>query len=228
MGDCNPIPNPQQDGLRSIAVVTCSTRPSRIGHLIAQHVASQLSSSLSSNGDDGLSITSVDLESHPLPLFDEPGIPAHFPAADPTPHYAHPHARAWSAEVLKHSAFVFVTPEYNSGYPAAIKNAMDYLFYEWNGKPALVVSYGSRGGTKSAEQLIQVCKGLRMKPVEKSVGYTIIVNEVGTVREDGEFDTKRMEAWKTEGSDANLETRFRELLALLQKTDRRILRLIDG
>ena len=93
---------------------------------------------------------------------------------------------------------------------------MDYLFHEWGGKPALVVSYGAHGGTRAAIQLIQVCKALRMKPLEQTVGYSIIVNEADSVREKGEFGTERKEAWKSEGSDAELEERFQELMGLLQ------------
>ena len=215
MGDSEQMP--EAAGPRSIAIVTCSTRPTRIGHLLSQHIISQLSSSLSSSGNDNkLQITSIDLASHPLPLYDEPDIPGHFPAADPTPYYAHAQARAWSTEIRKHSAFVFVTPQYNWGYPAAIKNAMDYLFHEWSGKPALVVSYGNHKGTKAALQLIEVCKGVRMKPLERSVGYSIIVNEVGSVREKGEFGVERKEAWRSEGSDAELVKEFQELVTMLQ------------
>lgn len=92
---------------------------------------------------------------------------------------------------------------------------MDYLFHEWAGKPALIVSYGSRGGSKAAVQLIEVCKGLRMKPLESSVGYLINPGENETARENGDFDAQRKDIWKTEGVDAALGTRFQELIALL-------------
>ncbi|KAF7880203.1 uncharacterized protein EAF01_012051 [Botrytis porri] len=93
--------------------------------------------------------------SHPLPLLDEPGVPSKYPATNPTPHYAKAHTRAWSIEILKHSAFIFVIPQYNWGYPAVIKNAMDYLYYEWAGKRVFVVSYGGQDGGKAVAQLIQ-------------------------------------------------------------------------
>lgn len=213
MGD---EPNPQPEGPKSVAIITCSTRPSRIGHLVARHVESQLSLIICSSGNTNLHLSSLDLGSYPLPLLDEPGIPAMHPASDPTPHYTLEHTRAWSAEVLKHSAFIFVTPQYNWGYPASIKNALDYLFHEWGGKPALVVSYGGHGGGKAAAQLIEVCTGLRMKTAQGTVGYTITVPEGTAARQNGEFSTELREAWKTEGVEAQLQTRFQELLELLQ------------
>jgi NAD(P)H-dependent FMN reductase len=200
---------------RSIALIISSTRPTRIGHLIARHVTSQLTSSLSSQGIDNIRLSSIDLSAYPLPFCDEPHIPAHFPADDPTSHYAHAHTRAWSTEIRKHSAFIFITPQYNWGYPASLKNAIDYLFHEWGGKPALVVSYGGHGGVRAAAQLIQVLNGLRMKPLEEFVSYTIAVHETDQVRENGDFDNERKQLWKDTGSDAALETKFRELIALL-------------
>jgi NAD(P)H-dependent FMN reductase len=88
-------------------------------------------------------------------LFDEPGIPARDPPV-------HEHTRSWSRKVASLQGFVFVTPQYNWGYPAALKNALDYLYVEWNGKPAVIVTYGSHGGRKCAEQLQQVLTGLKM------------------------------------------------------------------
>lgn len=83
-------------------------------------------------------------------LFDEPGIPQ----AITDPHqYAHSHTRTWSARLAALDAFVFVTPQYNWGIPAALKNAIDFLYHEWTGKPAMVVSYGGHGGGRAAEAL---------------------------------------------------------------------------
>jgi len=79
--------------------------------------------------------------------------------------YTHAHTKAWSAEIASHDAFIFVCPQYNWGYPAAVKNAIDFLFKEWMGKKGMVIAYGSRGGGKAAIQLRQVLQGLRMKVV---------------------------------------------------------------
>jgi NAD(P)H-dependent FMN reductase len=203
------------DGKKSIAVITCSTRPSRIGHFVTQHVISLLDSKLSTHGNQSLTTSSIDLLSHQLPLDDEPGIPSFFPASNPTPHYAHEHTRAWSAEILKHAAFIFITPQYNWGYTASFKNAVDHLFHEWGGKPALVVSYGARGGPRAGRQLLEVCKGLRMKTLEKTVGYQIKLDEGPSTLENGGFSEERKEAWRAQGTDKELDDRFEELVGLL-------------
>jgi len=206
-------PPVQTDETKSIAIITCSTRPSRIGNFVAQHVTSIISSTLSASTN--LRISSIDLAAHPLPLFDETAIPAGLPRSDPTPHYTTPHARAWSAEIRQHAAFIFVTPQYNWGYPASVKNALDYLYHEWGGKPAMVVSYGNRGGELAGAQLMQICKGLRMKVVERVVGYKVKVEEAEGVREKGEFGKERKEMWRGEGVDEELRKGFEEVVGFL-------------
>jgi NAD(P)H-dependent FMN reductase len=94
----------------------------------------------------------VDLRDWPLPMDDEPAIPA-------TGVYANDHTRAWSRRVSEGDAVVFVTPQYNWGYPAPLKNALDHLYAEWRGKPALIVTYGGHGGGRCAAQLRQVTEG---------------------------------------------------------------------
>jgi NAD(P)H-dependent FMN reductase len=94
----------------------------------------------------------LDLNDWPLPLSDEPKGP--------------------STGIYVHERFFFVTPQYNWGYPASLKNALDHLLKEWNGKPALIVSYGHHGGVKAAAQLRQVLEGLRMRPVNTMPAIT--------------------------------------------------------
>jgi NAD(P)H-dependent FMN reductase len=112
-----------------IYVIIRSTRPNRIGRQIAEWVLRNIP--LSKVFDAEL----LDRKDWPLPLNDEPGIPA-------TGVYAHELTRAWSRKIAAADGYIFVTPQYNWGYPAALKNALDHLFKEWNGKPAVIVSYG--------------------------------------------------------------------------------------
>ncbi len=101
-----------------------------------------------------------------LPLFDEPGIPSQIRDGG----YAHEHTRQWSQRVAALDGFVFVSPQYNWGIPAGLKNAIDYLFHEWRGKPAMVVSYGGHGGDKCAAALKTVLGGgIDMRIVETPV-----------------------------------------------------------
>lgn len=106
--------------------------------------------------DLGLEI--VDLKDWPLPMDDEPCIPV-------MGGYIQPHTRAWSEKIKAAAAVVFVTPQYNWGYPASLKNAIDHLYHEWRDKPAAVISYGGHGGGKCTEQLRQVAAALKMAMV---------------------------------------------------------------
>jgi NAD(P)H-dependent FMN reductase len=81
----------------------------------------------------------VDLQEVNLPMLNEP-VPALFGQ------YSLPHSKAWAKIIDEADGFVFVTPEYNSGVPAAFKNAVDYLAAEWRYKPVAFVSYGASGG----------------------------------------------------------------------------------
>ncbi|VTY38972.1 Chromate reductase [Xylophilus ampelinus] len=103
----------------------------------------------------------VDLAAWTLPAGDEPGIPA-------LGHYAQAHTRAWSDKVQSASAVVFVVPQYNWGYPAVLKNAIDHLYREWRNMPTLIVSYGGHGGTRCARQLRRVAASLKMRVANTS------------------------------------------------------------
>jgi NAD(P)H-dependent FMN reductase len=78
--------------------------------------------------------------------------------------YTKDHTKAWSNHISLANGFIFVTPQYNWGYPASLKNALDFLYKEWHHKPAIIVSYAHRGGGKAAAQLRQVLEGLHMEP----------------------------------------------------------------
>ena len=111
----------------------------------------------------------VDLAAWNLPLFDEPNIPSQIHSRT---EYSQAHTRAWSLEIQKYSAFILILPQYSWGYPTVIKNAINYLFHEWNGKPAMIVSYGGHGGVKAAGQLRQVLPGVRMNVTETMPALT--------------------------------------------------------
>jgi len=109
-----------------------------------------------------LSVGLVDLRDYPLPFFDEPASPAWMPPKDPV-------AERWSAKLAELDGIVFVTPEYNHGYSAVLKNALDYAFREFNRKPAAFIGYGGVGAARAIEQLRQVVVELQMAPTPKSV-----------------------------------------------------------
>jgi NAD(P)H-dependent FMN reductase len=139
-----------------IAVVVGSNRPRRICDQIAAWVQRALRDA--GLGETGL----IDLQEIGLPFLDEPDMPAHG-------RYEHEHTIRWSALISSYDGFVFVFPQYNWGYPAVLKNALDFLYDEWSGKPAGLVTYGTRGGGLAAAQLEQVLQGLHMRPTETNV-----------------------------------------------------------
>jgi NAD(P)H-dependent FMN reductase len=141
----------------NLTIVVGSTRPGRAGAPIAQWFAAR------AKDHGGFDVTVVDLAELDLPLLDEPNHPR-------LRAYTKQHTKDWSALVDAADAFVFVTPEYNYGYPATLKNAIDYLHQEWRDKPVGFVSYGGvAAGTRAVQQLKQVVTTLRMLPVFDSV-----------------------------------------------------------
>lgn len=158
-----------------VGVIIGSQRQPRAGPQIADFVLDTIEThheQAKPGGGGGPEITFelVDVAALNLPLFDEPGIPSQI--KDPSG-YAHDHTRAWSATIAACDAFVFVTPQYNWGIPAGLKNAIDYLFHEWKGKPAMIVSYGGHGGDKCAAALkVVLGGGLDMKVVEVTVNLS--------------------------------------------------------
>jgi NAD(P)H-dependent FMN reductase len=89
--------------------------------------------------------------------------------------YAHEHTRAWAATIARYDAFVFVTPEYNRSIPAVLKNAIDYLYAEWNDKAAGFVSYGAdAGGARAIEHLRVILGELRVADVRTMVPLSLV------------------------------------------------------
>lgn len=109
-----------------------------------------------------VSVEIVDLRDYPLPFFDEPASPAWMPPKDHV-------AVRWAAKLAELDGFVFVTPEYNHGYSAVLKNALDHAFQQFNRKPAAFVGYGGVGAARAIEQLRLVAVELQMAPIPKSV-----------------------------------------------------------
>ena len=140
----------------NVAIVVGSTRPGRKAGAVARWVHG-----IASRRSDAR-YELVDIEDFGLPLLDEP-VP-------PSMHqYSKPHTQAWAARIAPFDAFVFVTPEYNHGPSGALKNALDYLYAEWNNKAAGFVSYGSAGGVRAVEQLRQVMGELQIADVRAQV-----------------------------------------------------------
>ncbi|APX32027.1 NADPH-dependent FMN reductase [Brachybacterium sp. P6-10-X1] len=157
--------------MHRLTVVLASTRPGRTGPVIADWFLDQ------ARGHPDFEAQLVDLAEIGLPLLDEPEHPIQR-------RYRHEHTRRWSAIVDASDAFVLVTPEYNYGIPAALKNAVDYLYWEWAHKPVGFVSYGmASAGQHAVAMLRQVLTPLRMTPVTPTVAIPLrdLVDEQGAL-----------------------------------------------
>ena len=149
----------------NIAIVVGSTRPGRNAAAVAQWVKEQ-SAKRSDARFDILDIADFD-----LPVLDEP-VPASFGQ------YSKPHTKAWAEAVAKYDGYVFVTPEYNHSTSGALKNALDYIYQEWNNKAVGFVSYGSAGGVRAVEHLRGIAAELQMADVRAQVTFSLFTDFV--------------------------------------------------
>jgi NAD(P)H-dependent FMN reductase len=145
---------------KKIGIILGSTRQGRISPAIAEWVAAGIAK------HSELSAEMLDLEVINLPFFNEPTIPSVAPGTSEA-------AIAWAAKISSLDAFVILTSEYNAGYPAPLKNALDYLKTEWANRPIFVVSYGFSGGSSAAHQLNEVLTRIGTVQVEPSIAILI-------------------------------------------------------
>ena len=139
-----------------IAIIVGSTRPGRKAETVARWVHEH-----TTNRPDVV-YEVVDLKDYDLPLLDEEVPPS-------MGKYSQPHTRKWAATIAGYDGFVFVTPEYNHSTSASLKNAIDYLYKEWNNKAAGFVSYGSAGGARAVEHLRLVMAEVQIADVRAQV-----------------------------------------------------------
>jgi NAD(P)H-dependent FMN reductase len=112
----------------------------------------------------GISAELLDLRDYPMPFFDQPASPAWLPDG-----FGPEIVRAWTRKIAEADGFIIIAPEYNRGYPAVLKNALDWVYKEWNNKPVGFVAYGGVGGARSVEQLRLVGIELQLAPVRQAV-----------------------------------------------------------
>jgi NAD(P)H-dependent FMN reductase len=139
-----------------IAVIIGSTRPSRNGEAVGHWTYD------TARKRSDAQFELIDLKEVNLPLLDEPISPS-------MGRYSQPHTKAWSARIDPFDGFVFVTPEYNHSTCGALKNAIDFLYREWNNKAAGFVSYGSAGGTRAVEHLRLIMAEVQVATVRSQV-----------------------------------------------------------
>lgn len=151
--------------MAKLEIIIASTRPGRVGPHFAEWFEAE---ARAHSGFEEIEV--VDLAEVNLPFFDEPNHPM-------MRQYTHEHTKRWSAKVDGADAFVFVMPEYNYGFNAELKNALDFLHHEWNHKPVGLLSYGGvSAGTRAAQMLKQVLTTLKMYPLASAVSVPFFPN----------------------------------------------------
>ncbi|PYT02026.1 MAG: NADPH-dependent FMN reductase [Acidobacteria bacterium] len=149
--------------MMKIGIILGSTRPGRIGEGVAQwayKIASQRTDA---------EFEYVDIADFDLPLLDEPVPPS-------LGQYSKEHTKRWAEKIASLDGFIFVTAEYNHGIPGALKNALDFLFAEWNNKAAGFIGYGSAGGVRAVESLRLVMGELMIADVRAQVQLSLFAD----------------------------------------------------
>ncbi|MCU1411092.1 MAG: NADPH-dependent reductase [Rhodoglobus sp.] len=158
-----PDHHQKENSLTKIAIILGSTRPGRRGADVAKWVLDAASARA------GVEYELVDIADFPLPHLDEVDLPS-------MGQYANDHTKKWAAKIAQFDGFLFVTPEYNRSTSGVLKNAIDYLYAEWNNKAAGFVSYGSVGGTRAVEHLRLISAELQMATVRSQVSLSLFTD----------------------------------------------------
>lgn len=146
-----------------VGIILGSTRPNRNGEAVARWVEQQV------KDRNDATYELVDIRDFNLPLLDEPIPPSQGK-------YSQPHTKKWAEKIAGFDAFIFVTPEYNHGTSGALKNAIDFLYAEWNNKAAGFVSYGSAGGARAVENLRLIMSELQIAHVRAQVMFSLMTD----------------------------------------------------
>ncbi|MFD5342002.1 NADPH-dependent FMN reductase [Streptomyces hawaiiensis] len=163
-----------------IGIILGTTRPNRNGEQVAKWVYD-----IASRRSDA-EFELVDLRDYPLPHLDEPLPPS-------MGQYRNDHTKKWAEKIASFDGFVFVTPEYNHSTSGVLKNAIDYLYTEWNNKAAGFVSYGGVGGARAAEHLRLVVGELQMADVRQQVTLSLMTEfENFSVFKPGDYNVQSL------------------------------------
>ena len=144
----------------NVGIIIGSTRPGRKAEAVAQWVHEHAQKRTDARFE------LVDIADYHLPLLDEPMPPS-------MGKYSKEHTKKWAAKIASLDAFVFVTPEYNHGTSGALKNALDFIYAEWNNKAAGFVAYGSAGGARAVEHLRGYMAELQIADVRAQVAFSL-------------------------------------------------------
>jgi NAD(P)H-dependent FMN reductase len=165
----------------NIKIILASVRDGRFGDKPAKWIFGH------AKKVDGIKVELLDLKDYQLPIFTDATSPSHVIGK-----YGKKEVDAWAKKIAEADGFIVVTPEYNHGYPATLKNNIDSIYKEWNKKPISFVSYGSTGGARVVQQLREVAIELQMSPIRNSVH---IMNPWFLTEKDGSLKAGVLDAY---------------------------------
>jgi NAD(P)H-dependent FMN reductase len=197
---------------KKIALIIASTRAVRVGPTVVSFVHQVLLTSPSTPKPE---ISIIDIASFNLPVFNERVVPALIPKHG---QFQYEHSKAWSATIKQFDGYIIVAAEYNHGVPGGLKNAIDYLYHEWTGKPVLIITYGVHGGNFSSEALketLGVVMKLRVVETRPMLKFAGPGMEEVMMAGVGRVGPKTMEEWEDIAKGPFLKG-FEELVELLE------------
>jgi NAD(P)H-dependent FMN reductase len=165
-----------------IAVILGSTRQKRFGEKPARWIFDELSKRQEVEAEF------LDLRDYAIPFYDLPTTPAWLQGE-----YGNEAVVRWRKKIGETDGFIMVTPEYNHGYSATLKNAIDHVYHEWNNKPVGFLSYGAVGGARAIEQLRLVAVELQMAPIRAAVHLPVVIYRV-LLNEEAPVDPEKFAA----------------------------------
>jgi NAD(P)H-dependent FMN reductase len=202
--------------VKKVAIIVTSTRTPRIGPTVGTLVRDIFAPAAEAAN---IELSIVDLATFNLPVYNEAAIPFWVPSKQ---QYVHPESLAWTAEIARHDAYILIVPEYNFGMSGGTKNAIDYLYNEWIGRPVAVVSYGIQGGKTASEQVSTTLKGMKLRVAETRPNLGFARATAGTdcwsAMGEGVLGEESRELWTQGENKEQLLKTFDEVRELLEAT----------
>ncbi|KAE8344351.1 hypothetical protein BDV24DRAFT_127120 [Aspergillus arachidicola] len=198
--------------MMKIALIKGSTRNPSVGTAIAGWIHNILKPKTT----DTLQIERLDIADFNLPVYDEPVIPAMVPAVK---QFTKEHSKKWSAAIASFHGYIFVIPEYNLGLAGGTKNAIDYLYSEWPGKPVAIISYGAKGGSTASQQLSE---SLRVVMKMEVMATKVLLpfapgSDVLSASNEGTLGEDSRKAWEADGKKEQVLQVWKELKNALEQ-----------
>ncbi|KAH7325641.1 putative NAD(P)H-dependent FMN reductase LOT6 [Stachybotrys elegans] len=199
--------------MAKIALVNGSLRSPQVGSSVTSWVHDVLKSKTPS----GVEIEAIAIKDFNLPVFDEAVMPASVSATTP---FEHEHSKKWSAAIASYQGYIFVVPEYNGSLAGGTKNAIDYLYTEWPGKPIAVISYGVQGGARANEHFSWLLEFImKLKVVETKVKLPFAPAEIGH-SVSGTLGEQTQKDWAESGKKEEVLKALEEIAAILSVTEK--------